>query len=75
MMVQCLMEKKTNSGTLSQLSWIPEKFAIDKKIVKIKEGKEWNDGWIIKKVCHRMEDEEQAKLERVWKKHREVTDI
>lgn len=75
MMAQCILRKKTEKGTSAQLAWIPEEFAVSGKVVKIKERDIWDDGWVVADVFQKMEDKEQSKLERVWKKHREVTDI
>ena len=41
---QCNLTKTTEDSELHQVSWIPEKFAVKGKFVKLKEGNEWEDG-------------------------------
>ena len=45
---QCILEKHENESRHTKTCWLPEKYAILNKIVKIKEGKnKWEDGWKI----------------------------
>lgn len=44
---QCELVKKVGPSTLTQVSWIPEKFAIKGKVLKLKEGQNWDDHWIV----------------------------
>lgn len=53
---QCTLSKK--DGT-TQVSWIPEKFALLNKVLKLKENEKWDDGWIVKKVGDFRKSEEQ----------------
>lgn len=49
---QCLLNKKTEFGTLQEVSWIPEKFAVADKQIKLKDEntEKWSDGWIVKQL-------------------------
>lgn len=47
---QCQLVKKEGVSTLNQVSWIPEKFAIMGKVLKLKEGETWDDHWIVSSV-------------------------
>jgi hypothetical protein len=44
-MKQCILQK----GTTKQQVWIPEKFAVENKIIGLKdsETKEWDEGWKV----------------------------
>ena len=46
MYTQCLISK----GNKTQVSWIPKKFALKNKVVKLKVDGKWDDGWLIKEV-------------------------
>lgn len=49
---QCQLEK----GCTITTSWIPEKFAIKGKCVKLKKkNDEWDDGWTVREVFSKME--------------------
>lgn len=43
---QCLLEK----GLMRQTSWIPERFAVVDKIIKINVNNVWEDGWKVVKT-------------------------
>lgn len=44
---QCHLEKPTYEGTYHTTSWIPEKFAVKNKIIKLKEREIWDNGWVV----------------------------
>ena len=73
---QCNLTKKTEDSELRQVSWIPEKFAVKDKFVKLKEGNEWEDGY---KVCsvgdHRASEQEVNAMKWYHTKHRKHSDI
>jgi len=46
---QCVLRR----GSVEQTSWIPEKFAVIGKTLKLKIGDEWDDGWVVKFVSER----------------------
>jgi hypothetical protein len=64
---QCRMERVIGTSKEVRTSWIPEKFAVENKIVKIRERDDsWSDGWKVtsasgealpeKLVVHRSHD-------------------
>ena len=44
---QCILERRDNSSITRTISWIPEKFAIEGKILKLKDYGAWTDGWKV----------------------------
>lgn len=45
---QCRLQKKTNEGTLTQVSWLPEPYAATGKVLKLRdEDKNWDNGWVV----------------------------
>ena len=70
---QCKLQKLVGKTTSEVVSWIPEKFAVVGKVVKIRDDKtdEWSDGWVVASVSDRlMEKGELEKLEKQHKDHR-----
>lgn len=64
------MQKKNTFQT----SYIPEKFAILNKIVKLKEDGEWNDGWkviAVSSLRHKDDDLPDSHAQIKW--HRKTT--
>ena len=51
---QCKLQRKTSFVT----TWVPKKFAILGKFLKIKEGDVWEDGWKVISVGTAMLDED-----------------
>jgi hypothetical protein len=50
---QCLLKK----GTLVTTSWIPEKFAVLGKVLKLKDDDgSWDNGWVVEAVYGRLEE-------------------
>jgi hypothetical protein len=47
---QCHLEKPTSEGTTHMTSWIPEKFAVKDKVIKLRERGIWENGWIVTTV-------------------------
>lgn len=46
MYTQCLLKKNNTT----QVSWVPKKFALKNKIVKLKIEDRWDEGWQIIEV-------------------------
>lgn len=44
---QCNLVKFEGESTYNQTSWIPEKFAVKGKTLKLKSGQVWDDGWKV----------------------------
>ncbi len=72
---QCHLEKPTSEGTSHQTSWIPEKFAVQDKILKLKDADgNWDNGWIVKTVgTSRREDDDLPDSHSEIKGHRKAT--
>ena len=48
------MVKRTLTGTITQTSYIPDRFAHVNNVVKLKDGDTWIDGWKITHVGDRL---------------------
>lgn len=46
----CTLEK----GNISTHSWIPERFAIIGKIIRLKKNEEWESGWCVKTASNNL---------------------
>ena len=71
---QCMMKRKNETTT----SWIPEKFAIKDKIIKLenRETGKWTDGWRIVIIgLKRRESKEVVERSQDHKKTRKASDI
>lgn len=64
---QCRLVK----DNAEKVSWIPEKFAVVGKILKLKE----DNGWEVVSVGSRMESSVVNEKSQEYKKHRGTTDI
>lgn len=50
-MLQCLLAKANESGGSNlTVAWLPEKYAIKGKVLKIESNGEWEDGWVVDTV-------------------------
>lgn len=46
---QCILHKELPKGTKTTTIFIPEKFAVMEKVIKLKDNNgEWEDGWVVK---------------------------
>lgn len=73
---QCRLQK----GPFHTTSWIPEKFAIKGKYVKLKKegstgNKKWDNGWLVVEVGSRMREEEVLVRSQDYKHQRKQSDI
>lgn len=50
MYCQCRLEQSTPNGVTHMTSYIPQKYAVVNKVLKLKDNGEWTDGWIVKSV-------------------------
>ncbi len=69
--VQCTLVK----GAAKQVSWIPAKFAKAGRPIKLKEGDEWEDGWIVEHVGSKMLTADVMARQNDHKNMKKVTDI
>lgn len=72
---QCLLQKKVPDGTVTQLSYIPEPFCKEGKVLKLKENDIWDDGWVVLSVGSKVTYEEANTRSRAYLKHRNNSDI
>ena len=69
---QCLLEK--NGDLLT--TWIPKKFAVVDKILKIKNDDGWDNGWKVIKVGELLLNEESVASNSLdYRRTREASDI
>jgi hypothetical protein len=69
---QCVLKKKIETGELIDVCWIPEKFAVKDKILRIKE----DDGWIVSFVDKKsIEETENSVSSWEYTQHRNKTDV
>ena len=68
---QCRLER---AGAL-QVAFIPAKFAEVDRVIRIKEGGVWSDGWRVDAVWGSLPAEMVEKNERNFKTHRRATDV
>ena len=75
-MKQCTLEKKSGVVTVSTVSWIPDKFAEEGRLIDIKEAGQWSKGWKVGKV-NPMKQQNTTMLERSqdYKNTRKASDI
>ena len=76
--VQCELTRKHEDRNVFITIWIPERYAIKDKILKLKnEDKEWVDGWKVLHVYNGIKKtEKEANIDaEAWKHQREVSDI
>ena len=75
---QCIMERTINGQNQITTSWLPEKYAILNKIVKLKNRatEEWSDGWIVKNVSSMFQEKEEViERSRDYDRQRKHSDI
>lgn len=68
---QCILEK----GNVSTTSWIPSKFAIKGKFIKLKDNGKWVNGWEVIEVGTEMAEKTVIERSRDYLKQREASDI
>jgi hypothetical protein len=50
---QCRLAKRTATGELQQVSWIPDQFAVVGKALKLRTDVDsWDDGWVVRLAGH-----------------------
>ena len=69
--VQCMLSK----NEMYQTSWIPEKFAVPGKWIKLKDGDKWDDGWQVMDCGTRELTKKVKEREHDYKRMKKVTDI
>ena len=75
---QCHLVKKLDVGYMEQISWIPEPFCIERKVLKLREeGTDiWDDGWVVKSASDCRRSAESVEHDsRLYLKTRKASDI
>jgi hypothetical protein len=71
---QCRLTKKIPTGQLELVSFIPEKFAVVDRILKLKnEDGQWEDGWRVHNVGSRVGEDLLPDTHADIKAHRRAT--
>jgi hypothetical protein len=47
---QCQLVRPCERGEMRQRSWIPERFAVAGKRLRLRDGDGWQDGWLVREV-------------------------
>lgn len=54
---QCSLEKHYDGGKLIKTAYIPQKFAVKDKVIRLKEEDDtWSSGWVVKLVGEAVEE-------------------
>ena len=71
---QCRLVKKLPEGEMCQISWIPAKFAIQGKCLKLRQDNVWDNGWIVEEVwSSKVADDDMTNSHDAIKQHRKAT--
>jgi hypothetical protein len=74
--IQCLLTKFINGDCLKIITWIPEKYAIRNKVLKLKnETGIWTNGWVVQETYNRQNEDFIKEHERDFAKQRQASDI
>lgn len=74
--VQCRLNKPSpEGGTSYRTAWIPEKFAQEGRILKLKIGEDWSDGWKVIDTWGRKSSKEMSERSRYHLTQRDASDI
>ena len=72
---QCHLVKRVEAGTMHQTTWIPERFAIVGKVLKLRDdGGAWDDGWRVERAGRtRLAEDDLFDSHQDTKAHRRAT--
>jgi hypothetical protein len=57
---QCRLVKRTQTGELQQMSWIPDQFAVVGKVLKLRADGVWDNGWVVQLAGHNLLSADQV---------------
>jgi hypothetical protein len=66
---QCKLIRNNTECT----SWIPEQFAVVGKGLKLKDGQNWINGWVVKEVYSRLAENQLPNFNKDVRIHRKKT--
>ena len=73
---QCILERIVDFQTIQQTTWLPEKFAKEGEVLKLKdEADNWVDGWVVQSVGARRTDKENELNQTLYRRTRKVSDV
>lgn len=73
---QCRLEKPIKTGGVKvQTTWIPSRFAVQDKYLKLKEDGEWENGWQVKHLGSTVDGSYVIVLRDQYRTHRDITDV
>jgi hypothetical protein len=59
---------------MRQTSWIPEEFAVVGRVLRLRQGESWQDGWVVRTVgTRRLAEQEMPDTHSGIKRHRRAT--
>jgi hypothetical protein len=76
---QCTLEKPTETGFLRKVTYIPAKFAVLGKVIKLKQtinpdfDDDWEDGWVVKNFGEAVDEKHLPDSHAEIKAHRRAT--
>jgi hypothetical protein len=70
---QCRLVKKIRNGESIQTSYIPAEFATLGRVVKIREGDTWDNGWEVRIVGGSLTEEQLTELSQAHRKFERET--
>jgi len=74
---QCRLVKRLEASIKETVTWIPEKFAVKGKYIKLKANDdEWEDGWLVRSVGDmKITNQHAERMHRQHRDHRKASDI
>lgn len=58
-----------------RVAWIPDRFATVGRLLRLKDGGEWSNGWRVERVFSALPDAIAESGRDEYRYHREVTDV
>ena len=73
---QCRLELRSPGKVSSQVSWLPEKYAVKGKYLELKnEEGEWVNGWQVMDIYARFEASKVRERSQDYKRTRKASDV
>lgn len=72
---QCRLVKRTETGQLCMVSWIPEPYASTDRVIKLRDSDgHWDDGWVVRSAgSNRLPADEVPDFHELSKAHLRAT--
>jgi hypothetical protein len=73
---QCHLQRREGQALLSRTTWLPEPYARQDQILKLKDNGAWTDGWKVMSVSATvLDDDGVRKAETAYRRQRKASDI